>query len=308
MVRLDRNNPDLWFGFPGKLLKLPWPRGGVTKPYERQTYDFVTGSGVHAVSSLSTGSRIYDLAWSALHVDSFAKLEQFRTGMNGPGPWVLIDPSAPNLLPPNVAAATGLYADASELDSALGSQGVPLSNADATFVHRAQGYRSIRWYFSVAAAASPSLGVVPLYRSWPGHPVVPSTSYTWSSWVRPDNILDSSVQVSMRLQWLGANGSQLSESTSGDITVTGWQRLSVTATSPSNAVYVRPVWIGVGATITTGASIYIDEPLLEQDNVVNDWAPATGIRPVEIVALPDTVPFAGRFRTGATMSLRELAR
>jgi len=47
--------------------------------------------------------------------------------------------------------------------------------------------------------------------------------------------------------------------------------------------------------------------MLEQDSVVNAWAPGTGIRPVEITDLNDAVPFEARFRQGLTLNLRELA-
>jgi hypothetical protein len=62
-----------------------------------------------------------------------------------------------------------------------------------------------------------------------------------------------------------------------------------------------------GSTVTVNGSIYIDEPMLEQDTVLNDWAPGTGLRPVEILSLTDSVPFNARFRQGASMVLRELA-
>lgn len=89
--------------------------------------------------------------------------------------------------------------------------------------------------------------------------------------------------------------------------MTGWTRLSVVGVAPVGAAYLQPLFVALGSTITTGASIYIDEPLLEQDTVVNDWSPGTGVRPVEILGLPEVVPFASRFRTGLVMSVRELA-
>jgi hypothetical protein len=59
--------------------------------------------------------------------------------------------------------------------------------------------------------------------------------------------------------------------------------------------------------MVSGGSLYIDEPMLEQDSVLNEWAVGAGIRPVEIVALGEAVPFEARFRTGTAMTLRELA-
>lgn len=312
MLRGERQVPVVYFGRPGALQQLPWPRGDMDRPYERQTFDFLTGSGNHAVSSLAQGSRSYALSFNALHQDTFTILEQYRIGANGPGPFVIIDPSAPNLLPPNVAAATGLMNDATSLlsftTSIAGDNGTPVSNTDPTFIHRAAGWRSIRWRFTVAAAAFPTLGVKPMYRNWPAHPVAPSVPYVFSSWVRPDGIVDSSITCAMKLEWQDANGTPIGAQISGgDTVLTTWTRLSVTGTAPSNAAFVRPIWVATGATITVNSSLYIDEPMLEQDSLVNDWAPATGIKPVAIIGLTETVPFAARFREGLQLAIRELA-
>jgi hypothetical protein len=308
--RAERQVPSVYFGRPGALVTMPWPKGDLDKPYERQTYDFLTGSGHHAVSSLSTGSRQFTVAWEALHADNFAKVEQYRTGMNGPGPWVFIDPSAMNLLPANVAAATGLHGNVTGFISAGGSSGVVSSNLDPTYIHRTGGYRSIRWRWLVAAATTSYLGIVPGYRSWWGHPVMVGLPYIFSSWMRADGVVDSSITAAMEMVWLNASGVVVgSTATSGALTVTGtWQRLSATAVAPVGAAYVVPRWAATGSSITVNGSLYIDEPLLEQDSVLNDWAPGTGLKPVEIVSLPETAPFSARFRTGTIMSLRELAR
>jgi len=313
MARSERQVPTVYFGRPGSLLPLPWPRGDMDRTYERQTFDFLTGAGSHAVSSLANGSRSYLLNFNALHEDTFTNLEQYRIGANGPAPFVLIDPSAPNLLHPNVAAATGILNNATGIltfQSAIpNDNGIPSSNSDATFIHRAQGWRSIRWRFSVTPTAFPTLGVAPMYRSWPAYPVVPNMPYTWSSWMRPDNIIDSNMTCAMKMEWQDSAGVGIgAQPSSGDIPLTAWTRLSVTATSPSNAVYVRPMWVATSSTITLNSSFYIDEPMLEQDSVLNNWAPSSGLRPVEIVGLTEGVPFAARFRTGIQLSLRELAR
>jgi hypothetical protein len=80
------------------------------------------------------------------------------------------------------------------------------------------------------------------------------------------------------------------------------------ATAPAGAAYVKPVWIVTGSTVAAGGSLYIDEIMLEQDNVVNSWAPGTGVKPVEIVSLMDTVPFNARFRVAPVMTLREVVK
>jgi hypothetical protein len=105
---------------------------------------------------------------------------------------------------------------------------------------------------------------------------------------------------------MDASGAELSETTSGDTVVTTWQRLSAVGVAPVGAVYASPVLSATGSTITATGGIYIDEALMEQDTGVNDWAPGTGVRPVEILSLSDTVPFAARFRKGLALTLREL--
>lgn len=314
MARSGRQVPTVYFGRPGQLLPLPWPRGDMDRGYERQTFDFLTGAGSHAVSSLASGSRAYTLSFNALHEDTFSNLEQFRIGANGPAPFVMIDPSAPNLLHPNVAAATGILNNVTGFltftTSIAGDNGTPSSNVDPTFIHRAQGWRSVRWRFLVAPTTFPTLGVAPMYRSWPAYPVAPNLSYTFSSWVRPDGIVDNSITCAMKIEWQDITGTPIgAQINGGDTVLTGaGQRLFVTATAPSNAAYIRPIWVATGSTITLNSSLYIDEPILEQDSVVNVWAPSSGVRPIEIVGLTETAPFDARFRSSIQLQLRELAR
>lgn len=310
MARATRQVPNLYFGQPGRaLMTLPWPSGGIEKPYERQTYDFLTGSGLHQVSSLAVGSRSFVINWDGLGIESFNKLDQYRIGANGPGPFVLIDPSAPNLLPANVAAASGLLTVGSvDTISAGGGDGSPGYNADPAFIHRSSGWASLRWRWAATPSTNPVLGVQPQFRNWFGHPVVAGLPYAFSSWVTVDGVTETNATLSMRLGWLDAAGAQLSESTGGNVAVTTWTRLSVIATAPVGAVYCAPRWVALGSSLNSASTLYIDEPLLEQDSVVNEWAMGTGIRPVEIVALGESVPFETRFRTGTTMTLRELAK
>lgn len=310
MVRADRNWPDVYFGRPGALLKLPYPRDGMDKPFDRLVYDFVTGSGQHQVSSLAGGSRLRTLKWRGLHVDNYAILERFWTGASGHGPYVLIDPSDRNLLLPNQAGATSLFNDTTgwETTTGLANEGTLSSNgAGGTTQHTPYNSRNLRWMFTVTPATYVALRPTSPYRNWVGFPVVPGLPYSFSAWLRPDGVVDSSIMVAAKIQWYDAVGTWLSESSGGDFTMTGWQRFSVTANAPGNAIYGRPIFVATGATITVGSSIYVDEPMLEQDNVVNDWAPGTGLRPVEITSLSDQVPFNARFRFPVEMSLRELA-
>jgi hypothetical protein len=301
--------PLVYFGRPGALVSLPWPRGDMEKPYDREVFDFPTGAGQHAVSLLAQGSRTFTVAWNALHIDTFNTIAEYWYGSNGAGPWVLADPSAPNLLLPNQSAATGLLNDMTGITTLtnVAAMGTLFTNSDAAHIHRTRGRRSIRWQFPVAPSGPATMVFSSPYRNWYGIPVVQGLPYTWSIWVKPDGVVDSSITLAAKLQWLDAAGTQVFENSSGDIVVGSWTRLTMTNNPHASAVYVRPVLAPVSASVTVGASVYADEPLLEQDSVANNWAPGTGVRPVEILSFTEGVPFEARFRKGVTMTLRELA-
>lgn len=310
MVRASRIWPNVYLGKPGALTTLPWPRGDMDRQYERLTADFVTNTGQHLVTMSPQGSRLYTLNWNSLHGDSYGLLSQYWSGMMGVGPWAFIDPSANNLLMPNQASATSNMNDATGVQTLTGSpqMGTVLSNSSASFIHRTGGTRSIQWQWPTAASGTPTLCFTPPYRNWFGIPVVVGLPYAWSIWAMPDGVVDTSVTCSARIQWLNAAGTQIQQDTSGDSVLTTWGKLTVSVNAPVGAYYARPVLITNSATITTGASVYADEPLFEQDSVFNSWAPGTGCRPVEITGLTDPIPFDAKWRKGITLNLRELVQ
>lgn len=310
MARSGRQVPSVYFGRPGALVTLPWPRGDQSSGYERLTSDFVTGAGQHVVTSMVSGNRPFTLNWEALHVDNWELVEQYRIGAMGLGPWAYIDPSRPNLLMANQAAAGSLTYNADGWATVTGAsnEGTLSANSNTTFIHRAGAPRSLRWLFSVSAATVPVLRFTVPYRSWYGIPAVAGLPYSFATWLRADGTVDSDITVGLRLKWMTSAGLEISESSNGNSSVTGtWVRQTVTGTAPANTAYVEPRYVVVGSSVTTGASLYLDEPLLEQDSVVNTWAPGTGVRPVEIIEAPETVPFDVRMRSGISMALREVA-
>lgn len=305
-MRADKNYPDVYFGRPGYLIQMPYPRGGIARGYERAVYDFATAGGQHIVSTLGSGSRPIELNWNALHVDNYAKVEQFWTGMMGRGPWALVDPSVTNMLLPNVASATNFYADARGF--AVSVAGALSSTTQASQVHRTGATRSLRCLWASApGAVTPVISMTPPYRSWYGLPVVVGKSYAFSFWAKPDGVIDTSITLSARMRWYGPTGSLLSEITGGDIATTAWTRHSIVGVAPAGAAFVSPVVTITGSTVAAGGSLYLDEFLLENDTVLNPWAPGTGIKAVEILGLTDLVPFNASFRQNCTMVVRELA-
>jgi hypothetical protein len=309
MPRSERQVPAVYFGRPGAFISLPWPRGDLDKPFTRQVYDFLTGSGSHFISKSPDGARTGVVNWNALHLDNFNLIDQFWTGANGSGPWAFIDPSVPNLLLPNQASATATTYDTTGFATSTGAtnMGTLLSNTSPSFIRRAGSPRSLRWQFTVGAAASPQLNLASPYRNWYGIPAVPGLPYTFSVWGRPDSIVDTAITLSAQMLWTDAAGATLSTATSGNINMnSGYVKLTATGTAPANTAYIQPVLVADGATITTGASIYLDEMMLEQDSVANTWAPGNGCRAVEITSLADIVPFESRMRRNCTMVYQEL--
>lgn len=309
MARGSRQVPVLYFGRPGSLVSLPWPRSNLDRPLGRQVFEFNSGTGQYMVTSLATGSRQFTVNWAALHIDTFSKVDQYWQNQLGAGPWAFVDPSTTNLLLPNIAAATNnIYATTGFATSdGLAASGTLLSST--ANLQRAGASRSLRWQFTVAAATTPTLWIGSPYRNWIGYAVAPNLSYTFSCYGRPDGVVDTSITGAVALQWFDATSTQIGSNVAGTgVTMNaGYVPLSVTATAPSNAAYVRPIVTLTGSTITTGGSVYLDTLQLEQDSIVNAWAPGSGGRPVEITALNETVPFDARFRQGVTMVLREVA-
>lgn len=308
MVRSLRQWPSVYFGRPGALVTMPWPRGDIDKPYDRQVFDFITGSGQHLISTTAQGSRPYTVTWNALHADNFRAIEQYWAGQMGVGPWAFIDPSMNNMLLPNQAAATNNLMATTGWATSTGAANMGTLLSSATQIHRTGATRALRWQFPVTAATTPILTLSSPYRNWYGFPAVTGLPYSWSFWARPDGVVDTSITLAAKIQWLDSTGVQIGADVSGgDIVMSsGFVQLSVTGTAPSNTAYIKPILVATGSTITVGGSIYADEFLLEQDSVVNTWAPGTGLRPVEILGLPETTPFDARWRTGLALTLREL--
>jgi hypothetical protein len=313
MVRAARHDPPVYFGVPGSLVTLPWPRSGLAAPYQRQTFDFITGTGNHRVSTLIGGSRLYTINWDALHQSTFDRVNQYWLGTMGPGPFAFIDPSRPNLLTPNQAAACSVWNDTTGIIVVSNLDGYVSANSNATHIHRVGGTRSIRWHHTNSPAWTPfpQLRFISEHANWPGFPVMAGLPYTFSVWVKPVDD-PNTVQAAVKLFWMDGAGTDLSNSTSGDITITAgvWTRLSVTGTAPAfstGSFFLQPRIMGVSSTFTAGVSLYLDEPLLEQDTVVNDWAPGSGVPPIGMLDWNEDVPWVdARFRLSPQLIIREV--
>jgi hypothetical protein len=113
--------------------------------------------------------------------------------------------------------------------------------------------------------------------------------------------------VSPKISWRTAANTEISETSGGDIPAAAWTKLIATAVAPPTSAYALCRLVCTGATITVGGSLYVDELQFEQGTAATDWVPGTGVYPVETLALSETVPFAASWRTGPTLTVREVA-
>lgn len=100
------SEPEIYFGAPGGLVTIPQPRGGVQTTRVRQSSTFTTGTGGARTGRTLDGKRRYTLNWQQLWYETFAAIYAYDQGHNGPGPFVLHDPSQINWLTVNQSAAT----------------------------------------------------------------------------------------------------------------------------------------------------------------------------------------------------------
>jgi len=306
-MRGYRTDPDFYFGAPGTLVALPWPQGGFLNPVEREVSDFQSGSGNHRVSTLVGTSRIYSITWTALHQETFDKVNRYWLGHQGPGPFAIIDPTRPNLLTPNQSSACGVWRDTTDFTLGGTTQNGTLSaNKTTSLIHRSDGTRSLRWLFSGTLVTTPSLLLKPQSSLWPGIPCVAGLPYTLSFWVKPDGVVDSSINVGAHITWYNSAGAVVSTTTLAPAAVTTWTHLSVTGTAPVGAAFGLPAVDMTSSTVTSGGSLYLDEFMYEQDSVVQTWAPGTGVLPVSILGLNEGTSFDALFRVQPSLILREV--
>jgi hypothetical protein len=133
-------------------------------------------------------------------------------------------------------------------------------------------------------------------------------SYAFSAWVKSVRGGGGASGVNLRVTWYNAAGGVVSTLNGSQAFVIGWGKITALGVAPAGAAYAGLSVVLDGSSIANGDSLYLDEFLFEQDTVMNDWAPGTGVRPVQIMGFTDYIPFASRFRTKAVLNLRELAQ
>lgn len=295
--------PNVYFGYPGALVTLPWPRGGVAASLERQTFQFQAASGDYQVSSMVGGSRAYSLTWNALHQSNFDLITPYWTGARGTGPFALIDPSRPNLFAPNVASPTSVTHDTTGMSLGSTHQGFIATSPTQKLTTFAR--RALIWYnFTGTLDASAVLSFDAPYYAWSGIPVVPNTSYTFQFLCQATG---TTATMGIQLQWYNAAGGLISTSSAAFTQNTVVTLQSLIAVAPATAAFVQPRVTVTTSSVTVATSIFFDNFNLEMTDTVYDWAPGTGAKAVAILGWAENVPFDANFRLSPVLSLREVA-
>lgn len=286
----------IYFGAPGRQEEILHPRGGVVNTRDRPSSVFRTGTGSSRVTRSISGKRQYTLNWQRLWYESFATLQAYHDGHNGPGPFVLHDPGQINWLTVNQSSATSHLNDTDGFSvSGTGSN----ISSSATAYHR--GPRSLRWAFVGAASGTLTLdSPTPI---WPGIPVVDGLEMAFSAYAK----LDASVTSTLTLQlaWLDVDGNAVATTSGTPVSLTtDWQQATVATTPPEGAVYVLCKAEKTGAG--SDAVVHLDEFQLERGSVTTSWRPGTGVFPVAVVSLAERWPWrASDYRESVVLILQE---
>ena len=99
---------NIYFGRPGALTTIRAPRGSFAGSRQRRISVFELGVGGAAVDQMVGGARTYVISYEQLNRTDWAVLEAFAQGLEGPGPFALLDPGQRNMLPANVSGATSV--------------------------------------------------------------------------------------------------------------------------------------------------------------------------------------------------------
>lgn len=307
----------IWFGRPGQQVELPHPRGGVQVTRERPASPFRTGSGGVRVGQAVGGKRQVMLSWQRLWYETTAVIEAFAHGHEGPGPFVLHDPSRVNWLTVNQSAATSHLNDTTGFGADNGAGGASGYDFDdnlsssATAYHR--GPRSLRWLVD-NAAPGPSGGVLdtlqlhPASDTWPGIPIVPGEELCFSCWVYGDPV-DPVDTLTARLAWLDAAGEELSTTDGTPVAPSSdWTQISVSDEPPEDAVYVLCRVVAAGEAMAEATAVlHLDEFQLELGSAPTTWRPGTGIYPMAVISMDERWPWqAEGYREGVRLVLQEV--
>lgn len=280
--------PDLniYFGRPGQLRELFDPVGGMLATRNLGTVTFPTGAGGARVQRALDGTRQYSLNYGALGRVNFDWLNSFKEGHFGVGPFVLLDPGRRNLLNYNQSSATSATNDTRQF-TVTGTGGSLSSVASLSTPFP----RVLGWTFGTTTPASAQVILDKPSSVWPGIPVYPRPHTFWMMVLGSGGTVD----FQLRVEWMALDGSVLSTVNSSTFTssLTIWQMVMLRlVTPPANTCWARLTINPNVATITSGDVLFFSSLMFnEGDEPDAQWAPGTGIFPVQVLSIPEQYGF-----------------
>lgn len=295
----------IYLGRPGLLAAIGFPRGKVEAPRQRRTSVFELGAGGFAVDQMIGGARTYTISYDQITRESWATLQAFADGHEGPGPFAFLDPGQRDMLPANVSAATSVTNDT--VNFAVAGSGCTIASSTA---YTDAGPRVLAWTFNNGFPTTASALTI----DWPssvfqyGVPVVSGRALCFSCWVRGGGS-DAVVTYTPRIFWRDALGVLTGTATSGTPVASAsgaFAQMFATATPPAGAVYAD-VDVRHTSGVSAGSIGYFRRFLLNEGSTPDTvWTPGTGVWPVRVVSLPEAWPYLSpELRTGPVLTLQE---
>jgi hypothetical protein len=260
---------------------------------------FRTGSGGARVGRTISGKRQFSLDYTQLFYETYATMEAFHHGHQGPGPFVLHDPGRVNWLTPNQSGATSVYNDTSNFTVA--GSGSNLASSSSAY-HR--GPRSLRWNFTYTASGALTLDTPAA--DWPGIPVIAGQALAFSFYGEGAGT-DAIMSLTPQLVWYDSAGVFVSTSSGSPVATSSsaWVSGSISDTPPATAVYVIPRILVTGQS--AGSVLYLDEFQLERGSALSAWRPGTGVYPVQVISFAESWPWqASTYRNNPSFVVQEV--
>lgn len=280
---------EILLGPPGALQPLPDPDPGVSasRSLTVATHEGVGGGALTADVTLP-GWRSWTYAYTALTVEEADMVERYRSGIYGPGPYALIDPTAPNRLQPNQASA-GKMSGASD--------GFAVLSGDALAVVRQAGVIGpsvLSWTITPGGSARSLL----MSSTWAP---VPSGSRSFP--IPPDSTVHLSAQVRTasppplwwRVFWWDAGGASLGGVSYEVATVPAdtWTPVTADIVPPTGAAWVLPGLYADTSANTAAVSVSLDALVMSYGARLPVWRPGQGVPQVVITAWTTDYPYIG---------------
>lgn len=291
----------VYLGRPGALQVVPGTGLKVAPGLLRVSGSATTIGGGRVRDYVGTDVlRSWGLSWSALDRDLYGFLEAFFAGLNGPGPFVFLDPGRTNLLTANQSGATSVSNGVEGF-----TVGTPASEFMASDANNAErGPRCLAWLLP-SAPVSGYVDLDPPNADWYGVPCVPGREYRFQCRIKRGSG-DATVDLTAKLRWLDGAGAALSTSTGATLALSGaYQDLVVgSVTAPAGAVYAKPRIAADTSTVGAETLMYVDYPQLSMPDALDDgtvWRAGLGVPRVSLPQLDDAYWHVSLHRSGLVL-------